>query len=291
MPAKPQSRLLRFFLFACTALAMHHAQAQVQSPPRWQTLPPTPAPVVGEQTGRADVNGIHLYYATIGRGSPVILLHGGLANSDYLGNQVRALMKRHKVVVVDSRGHGRSSRDTRPFGYDLMADDVVALMDKLHLQKADVVGWSDGAIIGLDLAIRHPERVGKVVAFAANTKTDGVIEGVEKNPTFAAFIKRAGEEYRRLSPTPKEYDAFVEQISHMWASQPNWTDDQLKSIRSPVLVLDGDHDEAIKRAHTEYIAATIPGAALAILPDTSHFAFLQDPAAFNFAVLHFLGDE
>jgi pimeloyl-ACP methyl ester carboxylesterase len=291
MPAKPRSRLLRFFLFACTALAMHHAQAQVQSPPRWQTLPPTPAPVVGEQTGRADVNGIHLYYATIGRGSPVILLHGGLANSDYLGNQVRALMKRHKVVVVDSRGHGRSSRDTRAFGYDLMADDVVALMDKLHLQKADVVGWSDGAIIGLDLAIRHPDRVGKVVAFAANTKTDGVIEGVEKNPTFAAFIKRAGEEYRRLSPTPKEYDAFVEQISHMWASQPNWTDDQLKSIRSPVLVLDGDHDEAIKRAHTEYMAATIPGAGLAILPDTSHFAFLQDPAAFNFAVLHFLGDE
>jgi pimeloyl-ACP methyl ester carboxylesterase len=154
-----------------------------------------------------------------------------------------------------------------------------------------VVGWSDGAIIGLDLAIRHPDRVGKVVAFAANTKTDGVIDGVEKNPTFAAFIKRAGDEYRRLSPTPNEYDAFVEQISHMWASQPNWTDDQLKSIRSPVLVLDGDHDEAIKRAHTEYIAATIPGAGLEILPNTSHFAFLQDPAAFNFAVLHFLGDE
>lgn len=303
MSAKPHSRLLRLFVFACTALAIQHAQGQdqaqgqtqaqthAQQQPRWQTLPPTPAPVAGEQTGRADVNGIRLYYATVGRGSPVILLHGGLANSDYLGNQVRALMKRHKVVIVDSRGHGRSSRDTRAFGYDLMADDVVALLDKLHLQKADVVGWSDGAIIGLDLAIRHPDRVGKVVAFAANTKTDGVIEGVEKNPTFAAYIKRAGDEYRRMSPTPNEYDAFVEQISHMWASQPNWTDDQLKSIRTPVLVLDGDHDEAIKRSHTEYIAATIPGAGLEILPNTSHFAFLQDPAAFNFAVLHFLGDE
>ncbi|HEY4350390.1 MAG TPA: alpha/beta hydrolase [Paraburkholderia sp.] len=297
MSAKPHSRLLRLFLIACTALAVQHAlgqdqaQTHAQQQPRWQTLPPTPAPVAGEQTGRADVNGIRLYYATIGRGSPVILLHGGLSNSDYLGNQVRALMKRHKVVIVDSRGHGRSTRDTRAFGYDLMADDVVALMDKLHLQKADVVGWSDGAIIGLDLAIRHPDRVGKVVAFAANTKTDGVIEGVEKNPTFAVFIKRAGDEYRRLSPTPNEYDAFGEQISHMWASQPNWTDDQLKSIRTPVLVLDGDHDEAIKRAHTEYIAATIPGAGLEILPNTSHFAFLQDPAAFNFAVLHFLGDE
>jgi pimeloyl-ACP methyl ester carboxylesterase len=284
-------RLQQLILCACAAFAMQHGQAQGEPPARWLTLPPTPAPVAGEVTGRADVNGIRLYYATIGHGSPVVLLHGGLSNSDYLGNQVRALMKHHKVVIVDSRGHGRSSRDTRPFGYDLMADDVVALMDKLHLQKADVVGWSDGAIIGLDLAIRHPDRVGKVVAFAANTKTEGVIDGVEKNPTFAAFIRRAGDEYRRLSPTPKEYDAFVEQISHMWASQPNWSDDQLKSIKAPVLVLDGDHDEAIKRSHTEYIAATIPGAGLEILPNTSHFAFLQDPAGFNFAVLHFLGDE
>lgn len=258
---------------------------------RWQTLPPTPAPVAGEKHGFAEVNGIRLYYATIGSGSPVILLHGGLANSDYFGNQVRALMKHHKVVVVDSRGHGRSTRDARPYGYNLMADDVVGLMDTLKIQKADVVGWSDGAILGLDLAIRHPERLNKVVAFAANTKTDGVMEGVEKNPTFATFIKRASDEYRRLSATPKGYDAFVDQISKMWASQPNWTDDQLKAITTPVLVMDGDHDEAIKRPHTEYIAATIPHAGLMILPNTSHFAFLQDPAQFNYAVLHFLGNQ
>ncbi|MFM0075910.1 alpha/beta hydrolase [Paraburkholderia sediminicola] len=280
-------RAQRVFLYVCAVFSVQHALAEE----RWQTLPPTPAPVAGEQTGKADVNGIHLYYGTVGRGSPVIVLHGGLANSDYLSNQVEALKKRHKVIVIDSRGHGRSTRDTRPYGYDLMADDVVAVMDKLHLEKTDVVGWSDGAIIGLDLAIRYPARVGKVVAFAANTKTDGVIDGVEKNPTFAAYIKRAGNEYARLSATPKQYDAFVEQISHMWASQPNWSDDQLKKITSPVLVMDGDHDEAIKRSHTEYIAATIPGAGLQILPNTSHFAFLQDPKAFNFAMLHFLGDE
>ncbi|HEX4174246.1 MAG TPA: alpha/beta hydrolase [Acetobacteraceae bacterium] len=257
---------------------------------RWQTLPPTPPPVAGEHTGHAKVNGINLYYATIGHGSPVVLLHGGLANSDYWGNQVTALAPRHQVILVDSRGHGRSTRDARPYGYDLMADDVVALLDTLHIAKADVVGWSDGGIIGLDLAIRHPERVGRVFAFAANTVTSGVQEGVEKNPTFARFIERAGHEYARLSATPKEYDAFVAQISKMWETQPNWTDQQLKSIRSPVLVVDGDHDEAIKRPHTEYIAATIPGAGLLILPNTSHFAFLQDPALFNAAVLHFLGD-
>ncbi len=257
----------------------------------WQTLPPTPAPVAAEQTGRAKVNGISLYYATIGHGSPVVLLHGGLANSDYWGNQVKALAPTHTVILMDSRGHGRSTRDARPFGYDLMADDVVGLLDTLHIARADVVGWSDGAILGLDLAIRHPDRVGKIFAFAANTVTSGVQDGVEKNPTFARYIDRAGHEYARLSATPTQYDAFVAQIGKMWETEPNWTDAQLQSIRTPVLVVDGDHDEAIKRAHTEYIAATIPGAGLLILPNVSHFAFLQDPALFDAALLHFLGDR
>jgi pimeloyl-ACP methyl ester carboxylesterase len=258
---------------------------------RWETLPPTPAPIAAERSGHAAVNGISIYYAVYGRGSPVILLHGGLANTEYWGNQIAALSPHHSVIVMDSRGHGRSTRDARPYGYDLMADDVVALMDALDVRKADIVGWSDGGILGLDLAIRHPDRVGRIFAFAANTVPSGVKDDVEKNPTFAAFIKRAGEEYAARSATPKEYDAFVEQIGKMWASEPNWTDAQLKAIAAPVLVVDGDHDEAIKREHTEYIAATIPGAGLLILPNASHFAFLQDPDLFNFAVLHFLGDK
>jgi pimeloyl-ACP methyl ester carboxylesterase len=255
---------------------------------RWETLPPTPAQIPAARSGQADVNGISVYYAVYGNGPPVILLHGGLANADYWGNQIKALMPGRTVIVMDSRGHGRSTRDARPYGYDLMADDVVALMDFLKVPKADVVGWSDGGILGLDLAIRHKDRVGKIFAFAANTVPSGVKDDVEKNPTFAAFIKRAGEEYAGHSSTPKEYDAFVEQISKMWASEPNWTDAQLQAIAAPVLVVDGDHDEAIKRAHTEYIAATIPHAGLLILPNASHFAFLQDPEMFNFALLHFL---
>ena len=257
----------------------------------WETLPPTPPPVPGEYTGYAKVNGISLYYAVIGHGPPVVLLHGGLANSDYWGNQVKALAPHRLVILMDSRGHGRSTRDARPYGYDLMADDVVGLLDTLHVAKADVVGWSDGAIIGLDLAMRYPDRVGKVFSFAANTVTSGVQEDVEKNPTFARYIERAGQEYARLSATPKQYDAFVAQISRMWETQPNWTDAQLRSIKAPVWVVDGDHDEAIKRPHTEYIAATIPGAGLLILPNVSHFAFLQDPVLFNAALLDFLDNR
>ena len=155
-----------------------------------------------------------------------------------------------------------------------------------------MVGWSDGAILGLDLAMRHKDRVGKVFAFAANTVTSGCQSRASRRTRPSrAYIERAGHEYAELSATPKEYDAFVDQISKMWADQPNWTDAQLKAIDTPVLVVDGDHDEAIKRAHTEYIAATIPHAGLLILPNTSHFAFLQDPDQFNFAILHFLGDE
>lgn len=276
-------------LFAVIALVMSFNSAFAGE--RWQTLPPTPAPVAGAQAGYAEVNGIRLYYSKLGHGSPVVLLHGGLGNADYWGLQAKALAARHTVISVDSRGHGRSTRDARPYGYDLMADDVIALLDQLQIPRADFVGWSDGAILGLDLAMRYPQRVGKVFAYAANTQTSGVKEGVENNPTFAAYIERAGREYARLSPTPKEYPAFVEQIGHMWASQPNWSDADLARIKTPVLIVDGDHDEAIKREHTQYMAATIPGAGLLILPNVSHFAFLQDPGLFNAALEHFLDEK
>jgi len=279
---------MRRFLFASLFIV---ATLPAVAAERWETLPPTPAPLATNRSGQKHANGIDIHCAIYGPGSPVIFLHGGLANTDYWGKQAPPVAAHHTVVLMDSRGHGRSTRDARPYGYDLMADDVVALMDELKIRKADIVGWSDGGIIGLDLAMRHKERVGKVFAFAANTVTSGVIEGVEKNPTFARYIERAGHEYAAHSATPKDHDAFVDQISKMWAEQPNWSDAQLKTIDTPVLVVDGDHDEAIKREHTEYIAATIPQAGLLILPNVSHFALLQDPRQFNFAILHFLGDE
>jgi pimeloyl-ACP methyl ester carboxylesterase len=279
---------MRRLLLACLAILTVHPAVAAE---RWEKLPPTPAPIASERSGQADVNGISIHYAMYGKESPVIFLHGGLANADYWGLQVRPVAAHHTVILMDSRGYGRSTRDARPYGYDLMADDVVALMDHLKIAKADIVGWSDGAILGLDLAMRHKDRVGKIFAFAANTVTSGLKEDVEKNPTFARYIKRAGEEYETRSPTPKEYQAFVDQISKMWFSQPSWTDADLKKINTPVLVIDGDHDEGIKREHTNYIAATIPNAKLVILPNASHFAFLQDPKGFNAALLTFLDSK
>jgi len=258
---------------------------------RWQNLPPTPTPIAAAQSGYVSVNGIRLYYAAVGEGSPVVLLHSGLANSDWWGNQVKVLAMHQRVILLDSRGHGRSGRNTKGFSYDLMADDVLVLLDKLKVSKADMVGWSDGAIIGLDLAIRHPNRVGKIFAFGANTSTSGLIAGAENTPTFSAYFARVAQEYTRLSPTPGELNAFIAQISKMWESEPNWTDAQLRSIKSLVWVVDGDHEEAIKRSHSEYIAATIPGAGLLILPGVGHFAPLQDADMFNAAVLQFLDHE
>jgi pimeloyl-ACP methyl ester carboxylesterase len=275
------------FLAATLPLA---SRAQAQKP-RWLTLPSTPSLPKTEHSGYAAVNGIKVWYAAFGEGEPVVFLHGGLANANYWGLQIPAVAQHYRTIVMESRGHGRSSRDDRPYGYDLMADDVVALLDFLKIERAAIVGWSDGGILGLDLAIRHPSRVSKVFAFAANTDPSGVIDGTEKNPTFAAYIARAGQEYAKLSATPNGYNAFVDAISKMWATQPNWTAQQLGAIKTPVLVVDGDHDEAIKRSHTEQIAVQVPGAGLLILPNTSHFAFLQDPDQFTWHILHFLAQK
>jgi pimeloyl-ACP methyl ester carboxylesterase len=255
--------------------------------PQWLTLPPTPTLPSAAKSGLVPVNGIKIWYAEFGSGPPVILLHGGLANADYWGELVRALTPHYRVIVMDSRGHGRSSRDAQPYGYDLMASDVLALMDDLKIGRAALVGWSDGAIIGLDIAIHHPERLSKLFAFAANSDPSGV-KDVNQSPVFTAFIARARQEYETMSPTPTEYDPFLAQITKMWETQPNWTAADLEGIKVPTWIVDADHDEAIKRENTLFMADHIPDSGLLIEPQVSHFAFLQDPQQFNADVLHFL---
>jgi pimeloyl-ACP methyl ester carboxylesterase len=268
-------------------LVMAFVTAPVMGKPQWMTLPLTPVLPASESSGLAPVNGVSIWYAVFGRGEPVILLHGGLANSNYWGHQVAALQGRYRVIVMDSRGHGRSTRNDVPFGYDLMAVDVLGLMDFLQVGKAAIVGWSDGAIIGLDIAMKHPERVTRLFAFAANSDPSGVSDGVSSWVSRAFFVRAEGE-YRALSPTPVGYRALRSGVGRMWASQPNWTADDLRSITVPTWIVGADHDEVIRRANTEFMAAHIPRAGLRILPEVGHFAMLQDPAQFSADVLHFL---
>src|SRR5579863_2929099 len=281
---------MRRFAWLCLLILVASVAANAQTP-QWLTLPTTPTLPTAAQSGYAPVNGIKIWYATFGSrsaaGEPVILLHGGLANSNYWGNQVRALEQRYRVVVMDSRGHGRSTRDAEPYGYDLMASDVIGLMDFLKIPKAAIVGWSDGAILGLDIAMKHPERVSKLFAFAANSDPSGVAD-IAQSPVFNAFIARAEKEYEKLSPTPTEYKTFLAQITKMWDTQPNWTAADLNRITVPTWIVDADHDEAIKRENTLFMAANIPNAGLLLQPEVSHFSFIQDPEQFTGDVVHFL---
>jgi len=255
---------------------------------RWQTLPEPAAMPKADESGYAKVNGIDMYYAVYGSGEPILLIHGGLGHADIWASQVAEMAKTHKVIVADSRGHGRSTRDAQPYGYDLMASDYLALLDHLKVEKTALVGWSDGGIIGIDIAMTHPERLTKLYAQAANVTIDGVDPSVMENKTFGAYIERCGRDYQKLSKTPAEYDAFVEQISQMWASQPNWTKEQLAKITVPTAIVTGDHDEAIKREHTDYMASVIPGATEIILPNASHFAMLQAPDEYTKSALDFI---
>ena len=252
-----------------------------QSAERWESLPAFPPMPPAKASGMADVNDIKMYYAEYGEGDPILFIHGGLGSADVWGNQIAYFAKDHRVIVADSRGHGRSTRSAQPFGYDLMTSDYVALLDYLKIDKVTLVGWSDGGIIGIDMAMKNPEKLTRVIAQAANVTTDGVKSDVMENKTFSHYIDVAGESYKKLSPTPTEYDAFVNQISAMWASQPAWTAEDLGKIKIPVTLAIGDHDEAVKLDHTELMAKEIPGSKLVILKDASHFAMLQDPDGYD----------
>ena len=271
----------------CTLSASLVALGTAMAEPRWQALPDTPELPAGGHEGEAPINGVKIWYAVYGSGDPVIMLHGGLGNSNYWGNQIPALAGSYQVIVMDSRGHGRSTRDGQPYSYDLMASDVVALMDFLKLPKAAIIGWSDGAIIGLKLAIDKPARVRKLFAFAPNSKPSGLAD-LSKSKTFKEYELRTEREYGKLSATPDGYKDFYAELNKMWTSQPDLTAEALGSIRVPVWVVDGDHDDVVTREDTLFIANHIPWSGLLIQPEVGHFSLIQDPDRFSDDILHFL---
>jgi pimeloyl-ACP methyl ester carboxylesterase len=246
-----------------------------------------PLPSADEE-GYVEADGARIWYASYGAGDPVLLLHGGLGHSGNWGYQVPALVSSgHRVVVMDSRGHGRSTRDEGPLSYERMASDVVAVMDALRMDRAAFVGWSDGACIALILAMKAPARVVCVFFFACNMDPSGAKE-VEFGPLLRRCFGRHAKDYALLSETPDRFDAFSDAVGEMMKTQPNYSDRDLARITRPVAIVQSEHDEFIKPEHAEYLAQTIPGATLVRLPGVSHFAPLQRPARFNDAVRVFL---
>jgi pimeloyl-ACP methyl ester carboxylesterase len=246
-----------------------------------------PLPVPNDH-GYIEHGGARIWYSTYGSGPPVILLHGGLGHSGNWGYQVPALVgSGYHTVLIDSRGHGRSTRDAQPFSYELMASDVLAVMDAMHLEKTGLVGWSDGACTALILAATHPSRAACVFFFACNMDPSGV-RPFEATATLNRCFARHAKDYAQLSATPEHFKNFVEEVSMMGRTQPNYSADDLASISVPVVVVQSEHEEFIKGEHAEYLARSIPNAEFILLNGVSHFAPLQRPRQFNSAMLEFI---
>ncbi|KAB2773316.1 alpha/beta fold hydrolase [Brucella anthropi] len=233
------------------------------------TIPASPAAF-------AEVNGIEMYYRIVGEGSPILLIPGGLSDQHVWDAQLPILARDHTVIVADSRGQGRSTRTDDPITYRLMADDYVALLDFLHIDKVDLVGWSDGGIIGLDIAMRYPERLTSLFAQAANVTPDG--------NTGYAEARAEGKPIPEL----RHYESIDKEIHALWANEPNFTDEDLSGISVRTAIVIGDRDTAITREHTEFIASQIPGAELIILPDAGHGVPVENPRLYAHTVLRFI---
>ncbi len=275
-------RMLFMLLAVLVALWATGISIAQDSPPELPTA---------TESGMAAVNDIEMYYATYGdpNNPPLLLLHGGLGNADYFVNQIPAFSEAYYVITADSRGHGRSTMSEQQIGYALMASDVLTLLDYLEIDAVNLVGWSDGGIIGLHIAIHNPDRLIKLVAYGANYNPSGVKSDVGESERFNAYIEMAAGDYVRLSPTPDGFDAFLANIGNMWATEPNFTEEEMGSITTPTLILDGIEEEAIYPEHDLEMAQLIPNADLVLMGGIGHFAMWDKTEAFNDIVLDYLG--
>jgi pimeloyl-ACP methyl ester carboxylesterase len=190
--------------------------------------------------------------------------------------------------VLDSRGHGRSTRDERPLSYRLMADDVAATMDHLKVGRAAVIGWSDGGHVALDLAINHPDRLSALYLLGVSYRRAGQKPIDEKDPLMSGIVGWAAREYARLSPTPDRFEDFFKAVNVMWATTPDHSSEELHRIAVPTCIAVGEHDEFVYTAHGEEMARLIPRAKFDYLREAGHFLPVQDPDRFNRALLAFL---
>lgn len=225
------------------------------------------------------VNGIDLYYEVHGTprtGAPLVLLHGGvLTFTASFAALLPELTADRQVIGVELQGHGHTADGDRPFSIGQCAEDVVALLDRLGIERADVLGYSLGGLVSIDIATRHPQRVGRVVLAAAHFRPDAYhpeITAPEQDsprlPTedeFAAMHRA----YVEVAPDPQHFFGFLEKIQPAVHDFTPWTDEQLARLTMPILMIIGDTD-FIRLEHAVEMQNRLPDSQLAILPGTRH---------------------
>jgi pimeloyl-ACP methyl ester carboxylesterase len=241
---------------------------------------------------RVAVNGMQMYYEVSGAGDPLIVLHGAYMNIPMMGAIIPKLAETHKVYALEFQGHGRTTDIDRPITYPNLADDVAAFMNAVGIQKADVFGYSVGAIVGLRLAIRHPAKVNKLVA--ASVAYD--VEGWQ--PEFKAVIPQLtvemilnqpvlADEYRKLAPNPEGFPALAEKMIALEREPMAWEAD-VKALKTPVLIITSDADVATLEHSVALfrllgggimgdMGKPLPPSRLAVMPGTSHTAIITQP--------------
>jgi pimeloyl-ACP methyl ester carboxylesterase len=240
----------------------------------------------------AEVNGVNMYHESLGSGSPMILLHGGLASGEMFGPIVPALSERHRVIVPDLQGHGRTADIDRPIDHRLMADDIAALIDYLGLDKPDLVGYSLGGGVAFCTAAKYPDKVGKLVIASANIRRDAIPPEMlaQQGQVSAAAIEFLKDTpmyqlYQKVAPRPENFGRLLDKIGEMMAKDFDYSD-EVRTLKVPTLIVAADADMAPPSHYVEvfklldgglrdggWMGEGLPkgGHALAILPGLTHY--------------------
>jgi len=232
------------------------------------------APAAGHY---ANVGPLRMYYEEHGQGRPLVLIHGGGSTVETsFGAVLPVLARSHRVIAVEEQGHGHTADLARPFSFAQMADDTAALLEQLHIHDADVLGFSSGGRAALELAVRHPSLVHRLIICSGFYAHAGLIPalrlGFEQPPNAAAMPKALRDAYLAAAPHP-DLQAFVAKTVAMMKSFPNIPDDKLRAIGAPTLVMLGDHD-VILPEHAIRLSELVKHGQVAIFPNAQHGAYL-----------------
>jgi len=243
-------------------------------------------PAVGKY---ADIRGFKMYYETYGKGEPLLIIHGNGGSINNFLYQIPYFAKTYQVIIADSRAQGKSVDPSDSLSYEMMTDDLNALLDKLQLKSCYVIGWSDGGINGLLLAIHHPDKVKKLAITGANLWPDtSAVDPFVYNYAMNAN-KMARDSIKKMkAPTPEMKNQL--KLLHLLSYEPHIKVEELKKISCPTLVIGGDHD-VIRTKHTMLIAESIPQAYLWIIPNSGHSTPIYKKDQFNQVVGDFFAQK